>query len=149
MVQSGGWCFPQTHQLWPDVMTIPTNREFFRKVYFPPAITPRLKRLATAVALMHELGHSLSLNPSYHGGIDNSSYVGRNDLPFIQKMQARIAAQQYWESYESCMSYAKFGRYMLGYSDGSHGSHDADDWEQVDLTFFQKPIDEKYGINNS
>jgi hypothetical protein len=149
MVHSGGWCFPQTYQLWPDVMTIPTNRDFFKSVFFPPAITPKLKRLATTVALMHELGHSLNLNPDYCNGIDNASQIGRNNLPLIQQIQASIQARQYWTTYASCMNYAKFGLYILGYSNGSHGVHDSNDWDQIDLTFFQKSINEKYGINNN
>ncbi len=99
-----------------------------------------------AVGVMHELGHSLSLNPSYHEGIDNASQVGRNNLPPLEKLKARKEAIAYWDSYESCMNYNKFGQYILGYSDGSHGEHDADDWNQIDLTYFQRTTEEKYGI---
>ncbi len=146
---SGGWNFAQTNQLHSDVISIPSNYEFYSKVFFPPAFTPRVKRLAMAVAVLHELGHSLSLNPDYHAGIDNASQVGRNNLPFIQKMRARMDAIEYWGTYESVMNYNKFGLYLLDYSDGSHGKHDADDWEQVDLTFFQNQIDEKYGVGSN
>ena len=79
----------------------------------------------------------------------NETQVGRNNLPFFQKIQASIAARKYWDTYESCMNYDKFGTYVLGYSDGTHGVHDADDWEQIDLTFFQKSIDERYGIGSN
>ena len=146
---SGGWNYAQTHELHSDVISIPSNREFYRSVYFPPAVTPRLKRLAMAVAVVHELGHSLGLNPEYHEGIDNASQVGRNNLGPIQKIQAKIEARNYWDSYESVMNYHKFGLYVLDYSDGSHGKHDADDWEQIDLTFFQKPFDYTYGVKDS
>lgn len=145
---SGGWNYAQTNQLRSDVISIPSNRDFYRTVFFPPAITPRLKRLAMAVSVLHELGHSLSLNPSYHAGIDNASQVGRNNLPPLQKLQARIEARQYWDSYESVMNYHKFGLYLLDYSDGSNGKRDADDWEQIDLTFFQKPFDHTYGVGD-
>lgn len=148
ILESGGWCFSQTQTLHPDVLSIPCNREFYRSVYFPPAITPKLRKLAMAIAVTHELGHSLGLNPDYHEGIDNASQVGRNNLPPIQKLIASLNAREYWDNYESVMNYAKFGHYVLDYSDGSHGSHDADDWSQIDLTFFQKPINEKYGIGD-
>ena len=63
--------------------------------------------------------------------------------------QARREAIEYWDTYESVMNYNKFGSYLLDYSDGSHGKHDANDWQQIDLTFFQNPIDEKYGVGNN
>ena len=149
IVHSGGWNFAQTHMMHPDVLSIPSSRNFYKSVFFPPAITPRLKRLAMAIAVTHELGHSLSLNPSYHPGIDNGSQVGRNNLPYFQKLRTKFEARKYWDSYHSCMNYAKFGNYVLDYSDGSHGKRDADDWAQIDLTFFQRPIDEKYGIGSN
>jgi len=143
---SGGWNFPQTHKLWADVISIPSNNHFFRTVFFPPAFTPRLQRLAMAVSVIHELGHSLNLNPSYCQGIDNSSQVGRNDLPPLAKLQARIDSREYWNTYESVMNYQKFGVYVSDYSDGSHGIRDSDDWGQIDLTFFQRTFDEDYDI---
>lgn len=146
---SGGWNYGQTHELHADVISIPSNREFYRTVYFPPALAPRLKRLAMAVAVLHELGHSLGLNPDYHAGIDNASQVGRNNLPLLQKIQARIEAKAYWDTYESVMNYDKFGSYVLDYSDGSHGKRDADDWEHIDLTFFQRPFDYTYGVGDN
>jgi hypothetical protein len=146
--ESGGWNFPQTHDLWADVISIPSNHEFYRSTFFPPAITPRLQRLAMAVAVTHELGHSLNLNPSYCQGIDNYSQVGRNNLPPLAKLQAKISARQYWMTYESVMNYQKFGGYVSDYSDGTHGTHDSNDWAQVDLTYFQRNFEEEYDIYN-
>jgi hypothetical protein len=145
---SGGWCFPQTHDLNNDVISIPSNPKFFRSVFFPPAVTPRLQRMAMAVSVMHELGHSLNLTTSYYQGIDNASQVGRNSLPPLAKLQARIDARHYWTSYESIMNYHKFGLYVFDYSDGSHGTRDANDWQQIDLTYFQRTSDEDYDIGN-
>lgn len=146
---SGGWNYGQTHELHSDVISIPSNREFYRNVYFPPALTPRMKRLAMAVAVLHELGHSLGLNPEYHAGIDNASQVGRNDLPLFQKIKAQRDAIEYWDTYESVMNYNKFGKYVLDYSDGTHGKRDADDWDHIDLTFFQRPHNYTYGVGDS
>jgi len=145
---SGGWNFPQTHDLYADVISIPSNMEFYSTVYVPPAITPRLQRLAMAVGVIHELGHSLNLNPSYCQGIDNSSQVGRNNLPPLAKLKARIDAREYWTTYESVMNYHKFGLYVSDYSDGTHGIRDSDDWEQIDLTYFQRSFEEEYDIYN-
>lgn len=137
---SAGWAWPQDDKMWPDVMSIPSSFKFFSKIYIPPAITPRLQRIGMAVAVMHELGHTLGLISSYNEGIDNASMVGRNDLPPLKKMKARIDAIRYWSDYKSCMNYNKFGLYLLGYSDGSHGPHDFDDWGFINLTFFNKPL---------
>lgn len=144
-----GWNFCQDHKLWPDVISIPDNDGYFKRVYIPPAITERQKRLAHGVVLMHELGHSLGLVPSYCEGIDNASHAGRNDLPPIQKWVERIDSWRYWWDYQSVMNYQKLNMYLLDYSDGSHGPLDMDDWEYIDLTFFQKPIDEDYDISYS
>ena len=140
MCHSGGWAWPQDHKMWVDVMSIPTSFKFYATTYFPPAITPRLQRLATAIGVMHELGHSLGLITITHGGIDNATMVGRNDLPPLQKMKARSDATKYWSNYKSCMNYNKFAHYLMGYSDGSNGKNDYDDWSSIDLTFFNKPF---------
>ena len=138
----GNWAgryHPQDCKLRYDVMGIPSNREYYRTIFSPPAITPRLKRIAMAVGVMHELGHSLGLMPTDTEGNDNATIVGRNDLPPLQKLRASRDAKAYWDSYESCMNYGKFGNYVLGYSDGSHGERDFDDWSDIDLTYFQRP----------
>lgn len=136
---SGGWCHPVDCKLRYDVASIPSNYKFYRTVFFPSAITPRLKRLAMAVSVMHEMGHSLGLMPSYCQGIDNLSQVMRNDLPLLQKLKARKEAIKYWDNYESCMNYAKFFKYVTDYSDGTHGDRDSDDWSYIDITYFQRP----------
>ena len=144
-----GWNFCQDHKLWPDVISIPDNKNYFRTVYIPPAITERQKRLSHAVVLMHELGHSLGLVPSYCEGIDNASHAGRNNLPPIQKWIERFESWEYWWDYQSVMNYQKLNMYLLDYSDGSHGPRDKNDWEYIDLTFFQRPINEEYDVSYS
>jgi hypothetical protein len=139
VANSCGWCHPQDSKLRYDCMAIPTNHRHYRKVYMPPAITTRHKRLAQAAAFMHELGHSLGLMPAYSEGVDNYTQVGRNNLPPLQKYKAMYEANQYWINYESIMNYHKYGQYVLDYSDGSHGIRDSDDWGYIDLTYFQRP----------
>ncbi len=145
VVHKAGWCHPQDSKLAMDVMAIPDNMNFYRSVFFPiPAVTPRLQRISMAVSFMHELGHTLGLrkvgsvvsNP----GIDNNTQIGRGmeDVPLLQRLQQQQEAKKYWENYESCMNYDKFGRYVLEYSDGTNGERDVDDWSLIDLTFFQR-----------
>ena len=114
----------------------------------PSAITPRLHRLTMAVSFMHELGHSLSLDTSTCEGIDNQSMVGRNNLAPLQKYRAKKESINYWDTYESIMNYNKFGRYLLDYSDGTHGVHDVNDWKYIDLTYFQSKARSTYGIGD-
>ena len=144
-----GWGLPQDYCWKPNVISIPYNKKWFLNAFFPPALTPRLQKIAHAIVLMHELGHSLGLIPSYCEGIDNKSMVGRNDLPPLQKFQEKRNAIQYWENYESVMNYNKFSRYLLDYSDGSHGEHDKDDWSAIDLRFFQNIAPCTYGIGDN
>ena len=151
-IQSGniGWNLPQTYQWLSDVISLPFDNEWFLKAFVPPALTPKLQRMALAVVFMHELGHSLGLTQEYSAGIDNASQVGRNQLPFFKKLAEAIRANQYWDNYESVMSYYKFSRYLIDYSDGSHGEHDSDDWGHIDLTYFEYTTPDKtYGIGDN
>ncbi len=144
IVHSAGWCHPQDSKLAMDVMAIPANLKYYVNNFKPIAITPRLQRVAMAVAFMHELGHTLGLRKVgsivINPGIDNNTQIGRDmeDVPLLQKLQKQQEAKKYWENYESCLNYDKFGQYVLGYSDGTHGEHDVDDWSLIDFTFFKR-----------
>jgi hypothetical protein len=133
-----GWCRPQTSSWNSDVICLPSSNKWYIKGKVPPALNMRMKRLSLAVAFMHELGHSLGLDRTVSKGIDNGSMVGRNDLPFFQKIKTSKEAVEYWDDYESIMNYNKFGYYLLDFSDGSHGIRDTNDWDYIDLTYFQK-----------
>ena len=139
VVHFAGWTHPQDYKLAYDVFAIPCCREVYMD-FIPPAILPRQKRIATACAFMHELGHTLGLRYEDNHGIDNKTGmgVGMDDLPLLQRIQKMYGAIKYWGNYESCMNYFKLGTYVLGYSDGTHGEHDVDDWSMIDLTYFQK-----------
>ena len=69
-----------------------------------------------AGALMHETGHTL--------GIFNWNTPGCDSISLK------------WIKYRSCMSYL-YTYYLIDYSDGSRGKNDFDDWNNIDLTFFQ------------
>jgi hypothetical protein len=89
---------------------------------------PFFKReIVYASAYMHELGHTLGI---FHGntqGCDNpeSDFLGSKWLK--------------WRSYKSVMNYGYIYR-MVDYSDGSRGKNDFDDWNRIDLTYFQTPL---------
>lgn len=140
VAHSAGWCHPQDYKIRYDMLTIPDNLNFYRKSFFPPALIPRLQRIAMACAFMHELGHSLGLVPTINPGIDNSTQVGRGleDVALLQRIRQQQAARRYWQDYHSVMNYDKFGQYALGYSDGTNGERDVDDWSMIDLTYFQR-----------
>jgi len=150
-VQAGeiGWVLPQTSNWNPDAISLPASRKLYFNMMIPPAITPRLHHLTMAVAFIHELGHSLGLDNEICQGIDNSSMVGRSNLPPFQKFKARLDSIEYWKTYESVMNYNKFGQYYMDYSDGSHGIRDFDDWGNIDLTYFQNKARGDYGIGDN
>ena len=74
---------------------------------------------------LHELGHTFGLFVDDHGGNDNSGA----SKPFTL---------QFWEykNYRSCMNYM-YTYSILGFSDGSHGRGDFDDWGNLDFNFFK------------
>jgi len=74
-----------------------------------------------ASVFMHETGHSLNIrNP----GVDN--------LDAMYPWQP-----EYWKYrvYKSCMNYGHTYTFV-DYSDGSRGMNDFDDWNNLDLTYF-------------
>jgi len=80
-----------------------------------------------ASAYMHELGHTL--------GIFNGNTPGCDDpesVPFGKNWFK-------WRPYKSVMNYGYIYR-MVDYSDGSRGKNDFDDWNRIDLTYFQTPL---------
>jgi hypothetical protein len=85
------------------------------------------RKIVYASTYMHELGHTLGI---FHGntlGCDNleSDFLGSEWLK--------------WRSYKSVMNYGYIYR-MVDYSDGSRGKNDFDDWDRIDLTYFQTPL---------
>lgn len=79
-----------------------------------------------AGALMHHLGHTLGLIADDHEGIDNVATIHIFSIEWMKFL-----------SYYSCMNY--FYKYvLLDYSDGSHGSNDFNDWDNIEFDYFQK-----------
>lgn len=86
--------------------------------------TQKIKDITYASVYMHECGHTLSL---YNPGVDNQ--------------QTKFPWQvDFWiyGPYKSCMNY-RYTYRLVDYSDGSRGNNDFNDWNDMDLTRFQKP----------
>ena len=78
-----------------------------------------------ACLFMHELGHNFGIRLGHPFGCD---FPGSGS-PF------RLS---YWifRNYKSVMNY-RYTYFILDYSDGSHGRRDFNDWEEIDLTWFE------------
>ena len=151
ILHAAGWAHPQDYKIRYDVISVPSNNKFYRTVFFPPALTGRTQRISMAVGVMHELGHTLGINDDVIAGCDNHTQIGRgmDGIPALQKQKMMKAAKDYWNDYQSCMNYAWFGKSYLGYSDGTNGPHDFDDWSFIDLTFFKTGSYQKEGVAGS
>lgn len=76
-----------------------------------------------ASAYMHEMGHSLNFRP----------IPGHNKLSYYPWQPG------FWISrmYKSCMNYG-YMYYTVDYSDGSRPFRDYNDWERLDLSYFEE-----------
>ncbi|MBS3778657.1 MAG: hypothetical protein KGY50_05155, partial [Candidatus Thermoplasmatota archaeon] len=82
------------------------------------------KDIVFASGYMHECGHTLRIYNGNTPGCDDSQ-----SGPF-QKNWLK------WRPYKSVMNYGYIYR-ILDYSDGCRGKNDFDDWNRLDLTYFQ------------
>jgi hypothetical protein len=132
IAHGGGWCHPQDIGHGYDYMMVPTGKEFCKKS-MGHAITPRTRRIALAVGVFHELGHSLGF--SEFGGIDNFSarYGNPADYP--------------WWEYVSVMNYDYYPQRYFDYSHGTNaGEYDRDEWAIINLSHFETPSDYMEGV---
>jgi hypothetical protein len=130
IAHGGGWAHAQDYKGYYDCMCIPVNKEFYKNIFMAPIGTPRIKRIGLAVSMLHELGHTLGFNLTYHGGVDNLSE----------------GAEEMWKNYRSCMTYLTWWERYFDYSDGTHGENDKDDWSNLDLAYFQRAAQELEGL---
>ena len=74
---------------------------------------------------MHEMGHNFGIRFGNPFGCDNQN----SDNPL---------RPSFWlfRNYKSVMNYL-YTYFILDYSDGSHGRRDFDDWEHLDLKYFE------------
>ena len=81
----------------------------------------------TASLIIHEMGHNFGIRFGEPFGCDNRLTGSPLKLGWY-----------IWGNYKSIMNY-RYTYSILDYSDGSHGKIDYDDWENIDLTYFEKP----------
>jgi len=81
-----------------------------------------------ASVIMHEMGHNFGFRAGKPFGCDSQ----------ISKYPWQIG---YWfyRNYKSIMNY-RYTYKILDYSVGSHGRRDHNDWANIDLTYFEKPM---------
>jgi len=81
-----------------------------------------------ASAYMHECGHSLGI---FHG-----------NTPGCDDQNGKYPWQKNWWKWRPYISVMNYGYMykMVDYSDGSRGRNDFDDWNRIDLTFFQREL---------
>ncbi len=118
----GGYIYNMDYKGIYDTIVVQQSDRFYKGVG-GNAVTPRSKRVAQAVSVLHELGHSCGFGYLHCGGVDNMSE----------------GAYEKWYDYKSCMSYFWYSTRLFDYSDGTNGPNDVDDWGNLDVSFFQKP----------
>jgi hypothetical protein len=90
--------------------------------------TQKKRDIAFGSAYMHECGHTL--------GIFNGNTPGCDDRSGAYPWQKNWWK---WRPYKSVMNYGYMYK-IVDYSDGSRGKNDFDDWDCLDLTFFQREM---------
>jgi hypothetical protein len=101
------------------------------------AFTARTQRVLMAAIVLHELGHTLGIEPYTIEGCDNVSFlIDVNSIgQMIKKFKNYINE---WGNYKSVMNYLYvFDKNLVDYSDGSNGFNDQNDWEKFYLPFFK------------
>ena len=79
-----------------------------------------------AAVLMHETGHTLGIFNGNTPGCDNHYTLTPLNFDFWK-----------YGGYLSVMNYRYVYSGLIDYSDGSRGKNDFNDWDTIDLTFFQ------------
>jgi hypothetical protein len=125
VAHTGGWAYNLDYTGRYDTMVVGQTVGFYKR-QSDNAITPRAQRVAQAVSIMHELGHTCGFGYIHSGGVDNISK----------------AAWIKWYDYKSCMNYLWYRHRFLDYSDGSNGNDDTNDWATIRLDYFQLSADD-------
>jgi hypothetical protein len=89
-------------------------------------LPPRLKRIIYASTFLHELGHTLGIEPYTIEGCDNISFLSN----FVEYKKT-------WGNYKSVMNYLYiFNPFIVDYSHGASEKYDQDDWKLFYLPYF-------------
>ena len=121
-----GWAYNSDNQGHYNTIVVAQNNKFYIK-QTDYAISPRAKRIAQAISLLHEIGHTCGFGYTHNGGVDNISSAG-----FIE-----------WYDYRSVMNYFWYRNRYFDYSDGTHGPNDTNDWARLDVSYFQKTAEKE------
>ncbi len=122
----GGYIYNMDYRGQYDTIVVQQSDQFY-KGPGGNAITPRAQRVAQAVSILHELGHSCGYGYFHCGGVDNLSAEG---------------SAEKWYNYKSVMNYLYYGCRYFDFSDGTHGPNDCNDWAKIDVGFFQRSPEE-------
>jgi hypothetical protein len=123
----GGYSYPYLDGIlitsrYHDKMSARTIKNILNTMVLDDA---KRKAQVYASVLMHETGHVLGINRGNTPGCDNrDTYTPSQEGWWI------------YAPYRSCMNY-RYVFEIVGYSDGSRGENDFDDWNRIDLTRFQ------------
>ena len=130
----GGWAHPQDDRNCYDCIFVPMGKKFYiNQAAF--SILPRTKRIAQAVSIFHEIGHTCGFScdyPYYH------ALEYRKRLTFNHQEEIPIEDHPGFD-YVSAMYYEYYYLRYFDFSNGSHGPHDTNDWANIDLGYFQRP----------
>jgi hypothetical protein len=144
----GGWCHPQDNRHCYDCIFVPHGRKAYNSMS-AGSLNERAKRIAQAVSIFHEIGHSCGFNPGiydmYHEVFSFDRYKIRNLLGIYPNRDITV---EEWDGadYISAMSYEYYYYSYFDFSDGTHGPHDNNDWANLDLSFFQRPSPNVEGL---
>jgi len=122
----GGYGF--SGDVWPYWGYIPGTNSFVLSkdlIKIKIDFFKKSEEMIFAHLFMHEMGHNFGIRFGHPFGCDNPN----SDNPF---------RPSFWlfRNYKSVMNY-RYTYLILDYSDGSHGKRDFDDWENIDLTWFE------------
>ena len=108
--------FLDCFQLSTDIMEDPVIDNIFYNIIRRKTLNKEMHRaIRYAGTMMHELGHTFGISGPGHASGNHFKY----------------------RNYKSCMNYDNV-YWLVDYSDGTHGKYDFDDWDAIDLTYFQK-----------
>jgi len=145
VANNAGFITPSTYNNYDHIVVDNSMYRSIKRL----AITPKLQRLMTAKAMLHELGHSLGLSPWTYYGID----ITPGENVRYPNILTQEEYDSYGENYYSIMNYNYIWyNYMFDYSDGSRDPvYDFDDWGhaylpsfQIDTEAVEEPIDETF-----
>jgi len=141
-----GWNTPSEYNKYDTILIFSGRRAVIERFF---AVTPRLKSILMAKAVLHELGHSMGLLPF--------TFPGNDLMPPASIRYPSMPEDEYNEylkQYHSIMNYKYIysDRDLVDYSDGDNGPpYDQNDWEHLYLPAFQsdarayeEPVDETF-----